>query len=84
MLRFFMIAMIFFFLILFFCYFFPLPDQVEYFKEWLCIRLVIKLRIPPDIRVKHPNNFFVFKIVAIIFIQMFAPGVHFSFDVLPA
>ena len=42
-----------------FRYFFQLPDQIEYFKQWLCIRLVIKLRIPPDNRVKHPNNFFV-------------------------
>ena len=51
----------FFFILLsvIFRYFFQLPDQIEYFKQWLCIRLVIKLRIPPDNRVKHPNNFFV-------------------------
>ena len=52
-----------------FRYFFQLPDQIEYFKQWLCIRLVIKLRIPPDNRVKHPNNFLWLEIVAIIFIQ---------------
>ena len=57
-LRFFMIAVIFFFLILFFCYFFPLPDQVEYFKEWLCIRLVIKLRIPPYTGSETSKQFF--------------------------